>query len=140
MEEYKEIKEIYSGESAVLSEVQSSEGKIFIKKRLRKDTDASQRKRVLNDITILNEIPSVFLIPIIDYDVDNDFPYYVMPKADMNLTEYTQKKYGYSEIGMMDQIVQGIKILHQNQILHLDLNPKNVFVFINENGRINAKI
>jgi eukaryotic-like serine/threonine-protein kinase len=140
MEKYHEIEKIHTGESADLFEVEDSTGNIFIKKQLTKSADNDQKKRFLNELLILTEINSDFFISIVDYNEEGDFPYFIMPKANMNLREYSRQNFGYSQIGIFDQIVQGIQVLHNKKILHLDLNPNNVLIFINSEGSVSAKI
>ncbi len=139
MKKYSES-EIHSGESAVISMIPNGMGEIFIKKQLKADSDKYQRKRFLNEINILSKIKSDFLIPMLDYDTDGEFPFYIMPKADMNLKQYLQNKFGFSEIGLFEQIVQGLKILHSANILHLDLKTDNILIFNIGEGEIVAKI
>jgi eukaryotic-like serine/threonine-protein kinase len=140
MKKYIEIKKIQRGESSNLFQVQDSEGNFFIKKQLKKNADTYQQKRFLNEISILNQIKSDYLIPIIDYSIDSAFPYYIMPQAQMNLENYLQNNSGISEIWIIDQIIQGVQALHDKKILHLDLNPKNVLVFIDNNEKKSVKI
>jgi len=141
MERYTEINEIHSnGESADIFEVKDPIGNIFIRKRLLKSADKDQRKRFLNEIALLHKIKSPFLIPIIDFDIASPLPYYIMPKAYKNLREYLHEKNGYSEIALFEQIVQGVRELHERKILHLDLNPDNVLIFVCDDGTINAKV
>lgn len=140
LNKYSELDPFKHGESAVLCEIRNSEGKTLIKKQLVDDADDDQRKRFLNEITVLKKVECAFVIPIIESDSTGERPFYIMPRADMTLRSYSRPTFGYSELGIMDQIVQGIKVIHQNQILHLDLNPDNVLIFLNGTDRPTARI
>jgi serine/threonine protein kinase len=141
MEKYNEIKEIHSGsESADIFEVEDLDGKIIIKKQLKTGADEDQRKRFLNEISILKETKSEFIIRIIDSEIECEKPYYVMLQAKMTLGDYLKNNSGISELWIIEQIIQGIQALHHNKILHLDLNPKNVLVFIDGDGEKSIKI
>ena len=115
MNQYIEIEKMHSGESADLFEVQDSNGGIFLKKQLINNPDEDQRNRFLNEISILKEVSSKFIIPIIDSDTESETPFYIMPRADKTLRNYTREKFGYSELGLMDQIVEGLNVLHQKK-------------------------
>jgi eukaryotic-like serine/threonine-protein kinase len=140
LSEYLELNPIKHGESADLHEVRNSDGRILIKKQLVNDADDDQRKRFLNEIAVIKKVESSFIIPIIESDIIGERPFYIMPRADMTLRKYSRTTFGYSELGIMDQIIQGIKVIHQNKILHLDLNPDNILVFLNGREKPDVRI
>ena len=140
MSKFKNIKQIHSRESSDLFEMEDEDGHLFIKKQLKTEATDEQRRMFLNEISLLNEIHSDFIIPIIEYNTGDEVPYFIMPKAATNLEDYLKTKCGYSEIWIIDQIILGIQALHDKKILHLDLNPRNVLIFIDAKGNKSIKI
>lgn len=93
------------------------------------------RSRMQREIKILNELkgsPNIIPISDSDYDVEADCPWYMMPKATMNLFDYvTQNGPLDEEVTIMfaKQILVGLQAAHEKKILHRDLGPNNILLF-----------
>eukprot|EP00347_Sterkiella_histriomuscorum_P022952 403336521 len=99
----------------------------------------------LVEIEIMNQISNPYLNKLIDYyfQVDKDSQQeelvLLQPLAMCDMQQFLQKNYpdgGMPEkqaIEFLAQLAIGVKAMHDNKVIHRDLNPKNILVFKNEN-------
>ncbi|WP_179136307.1 serine/threonine-protein kinase [Paenibacillus sp. 32352] len=96
------------------------------------------RRRMQREIVILNELKgSPNIIPISDYDVEAKCPWYMMPRATMNLFDFVTHNGTLDEevtIKFAKQILVGLQAAHKKNILHRDLGPHNILLFHQPNA------
>ncbi|MDD3977358.1 MAG: serine/threonine-protein kinase [Methanomicrobium sp.] len=140
MEGYSEIKKIGKGGQAEVYEIEDEFGNRYAKKILFND-DEEYRLRFKREIRMLFKIEHKNIVPIIRYDTESENYSYIMPLAEGNLWEYIRDyKRGESEIGFFVEILEGVKKAHEEGIIHRDLNPNNVLIFLDENNNYFAAI
>ncbi|SDZ43149.1 serine/threonine-protein kinase [Bacillus sp. 166amftsu] len=108
-----------------------------LKKEFVQNSDYIYRfKREISLLKELKECP--YIIPCLDMECDNakQIYRYAMPLADYHLHKYiTKYNSGISlqeKIMIFDQILVGMKYAHERTIIHRDLSPNNVLIFIKD--------
>lgn len=93
---------------------------------------ADLRKRFLVEIDTqckLNSLNSDYFARIVLFKKEGDRPYFVMELANKNLRECVCDMSESDRIDAARQILQGVKMIHDNNYIHRDLKPENVLVF-----------
>lgn len=101
---------------------------------------ADLRERFLVEIKTqytLNSINYDLIAPIVLFNTNGDQPYFVMELAESNLRIIINQ-------GMSDnekqtsviQILEGVKLIHDNQYIHRDLKPENILKYHNGKYKI----
>ncbi|WP_048151208.1 serine/threonine-protein kinase [Methanolacinia paynteri] len=140
MEKYSEMKKIGEGGQAIVYEIEDDSGNKYARKVLL-NADEEYRLRFEREIRILSKIKHKNIVPIISYDIESEKYSFIMPLAEGNLGEYIREyKRGKSEMGFFIDILEGVKKAHEEGIIHRDLNPNNVLIFLDENNNYFAAI
>jgi hypothetical protein len=97
-----------------------------------------------NEIKIIREITHHNIIRYYCNERDKDFVYIAMELAKCSLYDYIVHKKKYPEIPfdqkyILNQTCKGLKHLHSKNIIHHDLKPHNILLFI-EDSKTKAKI
>ncbi|SFC95899.1 serine/threonine-protein kinase [Bacillus sp. UNCCL81] len=103
-------------------------------------------KRFEREIKIHSQLDHKNIVPILEYDLGEiDYiPYYAMPLAKCNfvtlLAQYREDnlKPMDDEIAryFFEQLIDALEYVHANNIIHRDLNPRNILVYDNDNLKI----
>nr|WP_295933014.1 serine/threonine-protein kinase [uncultured Dyadobacter sp.] len=114
----------------------------FAFKELRKEhyPKDEYRYRLSREISILKELQDCAnVVPMIDSGEDQESMsiWYLMPFAKFNLFDYI-RRYNVNltveeRFAIIDQVIVAIKYAHDRKILHRDISPNNVLVYL-ENG------
>ncbi|KAH0476629.1 MAG: uncharacterized protein KVP18_003019 [Porospora cf. gigantea A] len=86
---------------------------------------------VLREIKLMSEIHHKYVMDLKDVFVDKDFVNLVMPHMASDLRKVLEKRVRFNEANIkciLQMILEGMKILHDNYFLHRDLSPANVFI------------
>ncbi len=100
-------------------------------------------KREISLLKELDECP--YIISCLDMECDDtkEIYRYAMPLADYHLhkyiTKYNSRISLQEKIMIFNQILVGMKYAHEKTILHRDLSPNNVLIFIKDQN-VQAKI
>ncbi|MFF0828803.1 serine/threonine-protein kinase [Brevibacillus sp. NPDC003359] len=110
----------------------------LVVKVLRKDSAANDRRRFIREIKILLELADCEnVIEIVDYSIEADLPWFVMPKATMNLATYVEENGPLTEeecYRITIEVLNALKVAHDKDIIHRDLAASNILLFINDDG------
>lgn len=90
------------------------------------DPDVKRFKREVRAMAALKDMPHI--VPILDYVVDEQPPYYVMPIYNGSLRDLVGK--GINEDKKLDvaiEICKAISIVHRASQVHRDIKPTNIF-------------
>jgi serine/threonine protein kinase len=80
------------------------------------------------------------VVPIIEYNLEDNPPWFVMPRALFNLKDYLKNAKSESKIWVFYDIATGISYAHDNGIIHRDLKPENVLFFKDQNNQRYAAV
>jgi len=132
-EEYCKIKEIGKGSYGTVYTILMSNGNIKALKVLNDTKNQGLSSLIEIDITRRLRHPNLISTTKI-IKKDNTFSL-VMPKAETDLNNYLNevKLSVELKLKLFFDIVSGVKFLHDNRILHLDLKPDNILIFITDN-------
>ena len=94
-----------------------------------KEKTEQQKPRFIREIRILQKHKfSGFIIPILDFDIQHEPPFFVMPKANCDLSTLDKlsiqesKKYFY-------RMLDCIEFIHNNENFHRDIKPENFLIY-----------
>jgi eukaryotic-like serine/threonine-protein kinase len=103
-------------------------------KMLRESVGPEILMRFRREVRIQEKLNHENIVPIIEYNLDDDRPWFVMPKAKYNLRRYLQDFHGEDELWIINQIAAGLEYAHANNVIHRDIKPDNILFFEDEHG------
>lgn len=118
-----------NNKTIVYSSHDKEKNKIVIKKILN-DKDGIFYGSMI-EITMLKLLKHTNIIELKDIICDSVWTYMILEYCDMTLTKFCKIYYPltqYDIIYMMKQIVEGVKYIHAQNILHRDLKPDNILI------------
>lgn len=112
-------------------------GQLFAVKELRKEFNSNEdyKHRFCKEIECLQRLSGISnIIELIEFEKNESRYLYIMPVASMNLLDYIKRNNAAisleTRLEIFDQIIIAIKTSHEKQILHRDICPQNVLLFI----------
>jgi eukaryotic-like serine/threonine-protein kinase len=146
-DEYQFISVIGSGSFSNVDKYQHKKSRQLVaikelKEELNTDKDCIYRfRREIAFLKLLKGHPNI--IELIDYDISENTNLYIMPLASANLYDYiNQNNESISisvKMAIFDQILNALKVSHEKQILHRDICPQNVLLFLSK-GEVIVKM
>jgi serine/threonine protein kinase len=85
--------------------------------------------RFQREVRIQSQLEHPNIVPILDFDLNAMPPWFVMPKADMNLNDALARITTTEALDLFIQCSYGVAYAHKNRVLHRDLKPANVLLF-----------
>lgn len=101
-------------------------------KRLKKDVAQECRTRFLREVRMQAPLRHPNIVRIIGYNLNDEQPWYIMPRALMNLRDYLQGGFVEGRSSLFRQIAEGLQYAHHNNVIHRDLKPENVLLFMED--------
>lgn len=136
MGSYTVVREIGYGGFGVVEEVHDTSGQIFARKRFRPgpqiliDDYDGLRNRFKREVKTQAALGGSEILPIIDHDLNNSEPWFVMPIAERTYEQQIcdDRAVGSVDINAIADILNGLEMLHDLGYVHRDLNPKNILL------------
>ncbi|MDO7465610.1 protein kinase family protein [Acinetobacter baumannii] len=98
---------------------------------------ADLRERFIVEIKTqytLNSIDYKSIAPVVLFKKDIERPYFIMELAQCNLRKAIENGLNdYEKISAIRQILNGVKLIHDNSYIHRDLKPENILKY--DNGK-----
>jgi serine/threonine protein kinase len=90
-------------------------------------------KRFKREVLVQSQLPNEFFIPILDYSLEVDEPWFTMPLCDKNFEkEIKDAKSNRTIPNGFGDILNAIETLHDLGYVHRDLKPQNVLFHENK--------
>jgi eukaryotic-like serine/threonine-protein kinase len=101
---------------------------------------SEQLARFRREIRLQSQLNHENVLPILDFDVDGEIPWFAAPKAEDNLDRSLPALSERQCIDLILDVVRGISYAHRNRVLHRDIKPENILVFKTDGGGLQAKV
>lgn len=139
MANYKIIREIGRGGFGVVEEVRDEKGRSFACKTLEYPNGASKKEmkaRFEREVKYQSTIDHPNVISILDSNLDDDPPWFIMPLAEGSLLSdlRADRTLGGAPRKPIFDMLAGLEEIHRVGYKHRDLSPGNVLKFSDENG------
>ncbi len=132
IDKYQIIKQLYSSFNSILyiaKDTETSEKVVLKTINASLLNDEQKLSRLRNEYKLGRKIKSDFVVRAIDYIEYEDNYFYVMEYCDgMTLSQYMNNNQISCEqfLNIAIQIVNGLEAIHQQGIIHKDINPSNI--------------
>lgn len=129
--EYEQIEKIFDSANGEIWRVTDTDKNEYIAKILNKNISKEKLKRYRNEINFCRKNSNKHVIEIIDNGIKNingtDYMFYIMPKYDCDFRTLMKDGIDTSNILMyFNQILEGIKYIHNRDGFHRDIKPENI--------------
>lgn len=118
------------GFGVVREATREEDGWSCVVKKLRADYDDRYRTRFQREVRIQSQMNHPNVVPIVGINMDDDPPWFIMPKALMNLRDFLRQNDGLGNLWVISEAAAGLSYAHSNGVVHRDFKPENVLVFL----------
>lgn len=129
---YELISEILGGGMAQVFVVEKG-GKKYALKTPKPNSSDEFVKRFKREVRIMKDLRHDSILEVIDYDIDIDEPYYIMPLCESTLDNEIPRMSSANRLQACIDFTIGIKALHKSGIRHRDIKPANALIL---NGQL----
>ena len=144
---YDKLEEIGRGGFGIVYKVRSADGQELALKELNvaavgAGQEDDLRRRFEREVRYQHGIDHPNVVPISDFNLKDDPPWFVMPLAKGSFADELQRDrhLGGDPRKPLFDILSGIEALHKHAFCHRDLKPANVLCFETSSGEIVYKI
>lgn len=117
------------GFGIVREATRQDDGWVCVAKFLREGYDEEDLQRFQREVRMQAGLDHSHVVPIIAMNMKTDPPWFVMPKALMNLREFLRQNRGEDSLWTFSEAAQGIAYAHSNGVIHRDVKPENILIF-----------
>ena len=127
---YRPVAQLGAGGFGVVWEVERlSDGLTCVLKMPKQPYSDDELHRFGREVRLQSQLEHRYIVPILDFNLTNDPPWFVMPKASMNFAEALRRLQLDQAVEIFLDVVTGIAYAHQNRVIHRDLKPANILLF-----------
>jgi serine/threonine protein kinase len=128
--QYVAVREIASGGFATVWEGHGeSDGDPIAIKLPHPSAKPDDLARFRREVRLQSQLEHENILPIIDYGVDGDRPWYAAPLAEGSLAHVLPALSRDVGLILFEDAMRGIQFAHRNRVLHRDLKPQNILIF-----------
>ncbi len=109
-------------------------------KFLRFGHSTSELKRFKREVRMQMQMNHRHVVPIVGKNETANPPWFIMPRALINLRDYLKAQSGEAEAWLFEHIAKGVQHAHENGVIHRDLKPANVLLFKDEDEELYAAV
>jgi serine/threonine protein kinase len=91
--------------------------------------DPEDRARFGREVRLQSLLEHPNILPILDYSLDVDSPWFAAPKAECNLADALPALGESEALSLFGDVLTGVAFAHRNRVLHRDLKPENILIF-----------
>lgn len=130
MAKYRKGKQINAGGFGVLYEgICVDDNTPCVLKYLKPDYDEDDLRRFKREVRLQTQLQHPNITPIVASNLDAEPPWFVMPKAAMNLRQFVSGGWMDDARHVFKCIAKGVAHAHANGVIHRDLKPEHILVF-----------
>ncbi len=124
------IEKIGEGGMGFVFKVRNIENGEFYALKYCKELDEKSIRRFKREVRVVSETKHKNIIELLDLDLDNSPPYFIMPLASGSLNDIIpQIKGDFNRISdIFDSICKGVSALHTAEKYHRDIKPRNILI------------
>lgn len=132
---YSPIRQIGSGGFGIVWEaLEKVSGQHVALKMPRRRLAAEELARFAREVRLQSQLEHPNILPVLDYDLDDDYPWFTAPLALHNFEDGIHVMSERGAITTFIQVLEGMAYAHHNRVLHRDLKPANVLLFTDDLG------
>lgn len=110
--------------------INNSEVGDFLAVKVLKNIEGDSKDRFSKEVRILRNVNHPRVVKVLDYNLEVENPFYVMPMYKCSLKKYIEEINGnYERLAtVFAGILDGVEHLHNEGIYHRDLKPANILI------------
>ncbi len=115
---------------------------VAVKKLTRNETpeDRTRFEREVDTLLQLTRFGHRFIVPLLSYDLNDDPPWFSMPRAPLTLANLLKKVRPdpdvefYQRLRIFFHVLEAVEFAHRHGVIHRDLKPANILLFPDHYG------
>ncbi|MFH1373392.1 MAG: serine/threonine-protein kinase [bacterium] len=109
-------------------------------KKLKSDATPEDLLRFQREVRLQSQLDHPNIVPISGMNLTVSPPWFVMPRALVNLRVYLQQSHGVEDLWIFHETATGIEYAHNNGIIHRDIKPENILIYNDSDGDMFAAV